>query len=175
MFARNFHLDSVKFYILFIVLKPFEYTLRPFLSLNKVSLNISASRQNFKNLVHRFWAIHVRIISAKFQPSSFKTVEVDRCDTWKDGHETSRHFSTDFCSIPPKRIHAKKVSVSWVGGEYDVSPYAFLPYAFLPYAFSPYADLPYIIQFTIWADSPYDECAPARRSPAGLGLHGRAC
>jgi len=34
----------------------------------------SASRQNFKILFGRFWAIHMRTIAAKFQPSIFKTV-----------------------------------------------------------------------------------------------------
>jgi len=32
--------------------------------------NISASRQNIKNLIGNFWAIHVRVMHANFQASS---------------------------------------------------------------------------------------------------------
>jgi len=42
-----------------------------FITLN---LNISASRQNVKNLIDYFGAIHVGIIHAKFQASSFTSV-----------------------------------------------------------------------------------------------------
>jgi len=56
--------------------------------------NISASRQDIKILLHRFWAIYVRIMHAKFQPSSFKTVGEDRGDIQSDAHVTSRHFAS---------------------------------------------------------------------------------
>jgi len=42
-----------------------------------LNLNISTSRQNIKNLVSHFRAIHVRIMHAKFQPSSFNGVGVE--------------------------------------------------------------------------------------------------
>jgi len=38
------------------------------------NFNISASWQNIKNLMSNFGAIHVGIIHAKFQPSSFNGV-----------------------------------------------------------------------------------------------------
>jgi len=38
-------------------------------------VNISASKQNIKNLPGSFWAIHVRIMHINFQTSSFTGVE----------------------------------------------------------------------------------------------------
>jgi len=39
-----------------------------------LNLNISASRQDIKNMVHKFEAIHVRIMHANLQASSFPSV-----------------------------------------------------------------------------------------------------
>jgi len=39
-----------------------------------LNLNILASRQNVKNLIYNFGAIHVGILYAKFQASSFTAV-----------------------------------------------------------------------------------------------------
>jgi len=48
-----------------------------------------------KKLVSRLCSVNMRIISAKFQPSSFKTIGGDRgdrrMDGWMDG-QTDRHF-----------------------------------------------------------------------------------
>jgi len=46
-----------------------------------LNLNISASRQNIKNLISNFGAIHVGIKRAKFQASSFTGVGGE----WGDG------------------------------------------------------------------------------------------
>jgi len=47
-----------------------------------ITLNLifSASRQNFKILYGRFWAVHMKMITAKFQTPSFKTVGGERGD-----------------------------------------------------------------------------------------------
>jgi len=39
-----------------------------------LDLNISTSKQNIKNLIRNFGAIHVGIVHAKFQASSFTSV-----------------------------------------------------------------------------------------------------
>jgi len=46
-----------------------------------LNLNISASSQNIKNLINNFGAIHVGIMYAKFQASSFTGVG----GKWDDG------------------------------------------------------------------------------------------
>jgi len=57
-----------------------------------LSLNISASRQNIKNLVGIFGAIYVRIMHANFQAFSSTGVGEGGGDRRKDGHGTSGHF-----------------------------------------------------------------------------------
>jgi len=49
----------------------------------KKNSNISAPRQNFKNLVVNFYCINMQSLFAKFQPSSFKT----EGDVW--GHRST--------------------------------------------------------------------------------------
>jgi len=58
-----------------------------------LNLNISASRQDIKILLARFWAIYVRILHDKFQLSSFKTVGENRGYGQSDAQGTSRHFA----------------------------------------------------------------------------------
>jgi len=61
-----------------------------------LNLNISASRQNIKNLVNNFGVIHVRIMHANFQVSSFTGVGGGGVgDRRKDGQGTSRCFWPD--------------------------------------------------------------------------------
>jgi len=52
----------------------------------------SASKQNIKNLVDNFWAIHVGML-AKFQTSSFNEMGGGG-DRRSDGQETSHHIAS---------------------------------------------------------------------------------
>jgi len=49
-----------------------------------LNLNISASRQNIKNLVSNFGAIYVRIMHANFQASRFIGVGGEYGERWMD-------------------------------------------------------------------------------------------
>jgi len=75
-----------------------------------LNLNISAPRQNIKNLEHRFWAIYVRIMLAIFQPSSFKTVGGDRGDI--QTRDVTPHPYTKFLNSPPL-LRTGEINFSW--------------------------------------------------------------
>jgi len=56
--------------------------------------NISASRQNIKNLIDNFRAIHVRIMHANFQVSSFTGVGGEWGGRQMDtGHQGREHYT----------------------------------------------------------------------------------
>jgi len=66
-----------------------------FITLN---LNISASRQNIKNLISNFGAIHVRILLGKFQASSFTGVGGEWGDTWDVTYNPFTKFLNSPCA-----------------------------------------------------------------------------
>jgi len=57
-----------------------------------LNLIFSASKQNIKNLVGNFGAIHVGIMHAKFQPSSLSGMKGGGGDRQKGRPMTSRHI-----------------------------------------------------------------------------------
>jgi len=69
--------------------KPLQATHSPLNYYITLNLNISTSRQNIKNLIGNFGGIHVRIMQAEFQASSFNGVGGEWCDRQKEWRTTT--------------------------------------------------------------------------------------
>jgi len=62
---------------------------------------ISASRQDIKNLIGKFKAIHVRNMHANFQTCSFTDMAGKWGDRGVDGHAIFGANRNDFSKLPP--------------------------------------------------------------------------
>jgi len=75
-----------------------------------LNLNVSAFRQNIKNLVGNFGAINVGNMHASFQPSSFNGVGGEEVTERRTvGQGASRHIANFPFALLGKHHHCKKI------------------------------------------------------------------